>query len=177
MGVVANIFSSAIVGFGLSAISTGMSVAAAQRDAEAQNMANQYQAAQYQQQADLSRIQAERSRQLGEIESKETLRQYDNLRGEQRAAYGASGVRVNVGSAADMQANTAAEGVYEAAKSKYNRDMQAWEHDVNAINLDGRANILRTSKANPYVATATAGVGGLTNMYSTYSGWENKGLK
>lgn len=176
MGFMSGLFSNANLGFGLSAISTGMSMAAAQRDAEAQNMANQAQAAQYQQQADLDRIRAANASELGGIEAAEKLKQYETLRGEQRVAYGASGVNVNVGSAAQMQANTAAEGVYEAAKSQYNRDLQAWEYNVNAVNLEGQANILRTNTVNPWIPTATAGIGGLTNMYRSYSGWENRGL-
>ncbi len=163
---------SPMFGLGIAGIGTGISTAAAYNDAKAQELANEFNASQMRQQAELSRIQADNYRQLGEIEENDVLREYESLRGGQRAAYGASGVVVNAGSAADMQANTAAEGVYEGQKTRYGRALQAWEKDVEATNLEGRASFTLANKRNPYVSAATSALTGLTSMYSTYGNWK-----
>lgn len=160
------------MGYGLNAISTGMSTAAAYRQAEAQNQANQLNAMTYEQNAKLARISAETSRQFGEQEYKDVVTEYGRLRGEQRAAYGASGVSVNSGSAAAVQANTAAEGIYAAEKAKYARDMEAWRLDQEAAGMDFEATKARAGHINPYLPAGAAAIGGLTSMYSTYGRWK-----
>lgn len=160
------------VGLGLSSVSTGISTAAAYRDAQADNMAAEMNAITYQQNAELSRIRADNFRKLGDIEAADVRREYESMTGEQRAAYGASGVNVNAGSAAAVVANTAAEGVYEANKTKYGRALQAWEAEQEAANLDNQAAITLATKRNPWVPAASAAVGGMTNMYSTYGNWK-----
>ena len=159
------------VGFGLGALQTGMSTAAAYRQAEAQNQANQLNAMTYEQNAQLARIQAETARQFGEQEYGDTIKEYGRLRGEQRAAYGASGVDVNSGSAAAVQANTAAEGVYAAEKVKYQRDLEAWQLEQEAAGMEFEAVKSRAGHVNPYIPAAGAAIGGLTSMYSTYGQW------
>ncbi len=172
MGVLNSVFQSPYLGLGLGGVGTGISTAAAYNDARAQNLANEFNASQLQQQAQLSRIQAANYRQLGEVEAADTLREYESLRGAQRAAYGASGVSVNAGSAADVQANTAAEGVYESQKSRYSRALDAWQKDVEATNLEGKSGFTLANKTNPYISAATAALTGTANMYSTYSNWK-----
>lgn len=173
MGAVASAFSSPFAGLAFSSMNTGISTAAAYRDAQARNAAAELNAQTYDQNAALSRIRADNYRQLGDIESADVLREYKTLQGEQRAAYGASGVSVNAGSAAAVQANTAAEGVYESQKTKYARDLDAWEAEQQAAQYDFEARKQRANKANPYVSAATAAIGGLNSMYSTYSPWKN----
>ena len=172
MGAIGENFASPYVGFGLSAISTGMSSAAAYRDAEAQNAANQLNAMTFEQNAELSTIQAATSRKFGDIEYKDTRREYAALQGQQRAAYGASGVSVNAGSAAATQANTAAEGVYEAEKVKYQRDLEAWQLEQQARGYTFEAAKARANRVNPWVPASAAAIGGLTNMYSTFGQWQ-----
>ena len=159
------------VGFGLGAIGTGMSAASAYRQAEAQNQANRLNAMTYEQNAQLARIQAETARQFGEQEYKDTIKEYGELRGAQRAAYGASGVDVNSGSAAAVQANTAAEGIYSAEKVKYQRDLEAWQLEQDAAGMDFEATKARAGVVNPLIPGASAAIGGLTSMYSTYGQW------
>ena len=172
MGAVGDFLSSPYTGMGMSAMGTGMSTAAAYRDAQAQNMANQLNAMTYQQNAELNRIQAATARQFGEQEYKDVRREYARLQGEQRAGYGASGVDVNAGSAAAVQANTAAEGVYAAQKTKYQRDLEAWQLEQTARQYDFEALKAKTNKVNPWVPAATAAIGGLTSMYSTFGNWQ-----
>ncbi len=105
------------VGFGLSMFGTGMNTVGAYQSALADNYAAEWNATVKGQEADLAAKKADIFRQLGETEREETLAQYRALREEQRAAYGASGVDVNAGSALHIQGETAASGVYEAQKA------------------------------------------------------------
>lgn len=171
MGAITSAFSSPYTGLALGLTGTAMSTAAAYRDAQAQAQANELNAQTYGQNAELARIQAGVYRQFGETEYQDVLRDYDTLRGDQRAAYGASGVSVNTGSAAAVQANTAAEGVYEAQKTKYQRDLQAWEAEQQAASYDFEAAKARANKVNPWVPAASAAVGGLTSTYSMFGNW------
>ncbi len=171
MGAITNVLSSPYTGFGLSALGTGMQTGAAYRDAEAQNMAAQMNALGFEQDAQIAEIQAQNTRKLGGIAATDVRREYQQLQGAQRAEYGASGVNVNVGSPAAMQADTAAEGVYEANKTRYQHELQAWAKEREADNLRFKAVATRSNKVNPYIPAATAAIGGLTSMYSTYGNW------
>lgn len=171
MSTIGNFFSSPYPGMGLGAIGTGIQTAAAYRDAQAQNMANRLNAETYEQNAELNRIQAQTARRFGEQEYKDAIREYGTLKGDQLAAYGASGVSVSSGSAAAVAANTAAEGIYSAQKAKYQRDLEAWQLEQAARGYDFEALKAKTNRVNPYVPAATAAIGGLTSMYSTYGNW------
>ncbi len=159
------------VGFGLSMFGTGTSTMGAYQSALANNYAAEWNAAVKGQQADLADKKADIFRQLGETEREETLAQYRALQGEQRAAYGASGVDVNSGSPLQITAHTGATGVYEAQKAQYQRDLQAWEMDSTASGLRTEAAFSRASRQNPWLSAASAAIGGLTGAYQTYGNW------
>lgn len=156
-------------------LGVGIQSAAAYQQAQLQQQAAEFNATQYEQNAALYDIRAGKSRELGGIEYEETLKEYNTLRGEQRVAYGASGVNVNTGSAADMQAETAAQGVYEAQKARYNRDLEAWEHTVSATNLRSQATITRATASSSStlggLSAASAGLSGLSSLYRLYGSW------
>ena len=62
--------------------------------------------------------------------------------------------------------------MYESQKTKYQRDLEAWQLEQTARGYDFEALKAKTSKVNPYVPAATAAIGGLTSMYSTYGQWK-----
>lgn len=160
-----------IFGFGLGAVGTGMSAVGAYQQAQAQNQANQLNALTYENNAQLAMIQAGTARQFGEQEYADTVTEYGRLRGQQRAAYGASGVDVNSGSAAAVQANTAAEGIYQAQKAKYQRDLEAWQLEQSAAGYQFEAAKARSNQVNPWIPAANAAIGGMTSTFSTYGNW------
>ena len=167
-----NLFSSPLLGMGVGGIMTGMDSAAAYNQAQAQNLAAEWNANQMQQQAELSRIQAGRYREMGERNAQETLRKFRNLQGEQRVTYAASGVNVNTGSAAATQANTAAEGVAAANMDRYEMAVAAWEKDVEASNLEANAKFTKASKVQPWLPATSAALSGLTSIYQRYGIWQ-----
>lgn len=168
MGFLTQAFSSPLFGLGVAGLSAGAETSATYYDVKAQNLAAEWSAASDRTQSQLERVRAANFRQLGDIEYADTLRQYDTLRGQARAQYGASGVAVNAGSAADVQADIAAEGNYEAQKSRYARALQAWEADQSANRYEFEAQLKLANKRDPRVPAARSALTGLTNMYSMF---------
>lgn len=160
------------VGFGMSMFGTGMDSMGAYQAALAENQATEWNATVNEQNADLADKKADIFRLLGETEKEETIAQYRALGEQQRSEYGASGVDVNAGSPLLITSNTAATGVYEGQKSKYQRDLQAWEMDNTARGLRMEAEFARVNKRSPWLSAASAGVGGLTNAFATWGKWK-----
>ncbi len=149
----------------------GMSSYSAYKQAEAENYSRQWNSLMAGEQAKLASAKADIFRGLGTSEKAETILQYDALASEQRAAYSASGVNVNVGSALAMQQNTKAQGVYEGQKAQFQRDLQAWEMDMEARSHTLEAKFGMASQVNPWVPALTQAIGGTSSVYNTYSSW------
>lgn len=159
-------------GLATQALGTGMSIAAAKQQQEAQRLAAQWNATVAQQEAAVAREQASRAREQGEIEADARLREYSKLKGEQRAAYGASGVDANWGSAAAVQADTMAWGEYEAQKEIYNYGLSAWGYEQQARNSDMQAKAALAGAPSGNLGMWTAGISGATDMFNTYNRWK-----
>lgn len=162
--------------FGLtgSLLSTGLAAGSQYYTNLANNYAKEWNAIQAEYSAELATAKADVFRQLGETEKLETLQKFDALRSQQRAEYGAAGVNINVGSALSQQVATTKVGVYEAQKAQYERDLQAWEMDVEAQQQLLTAQMNRASKSNPWLPAVTAAVGGITGAYATYGQWQQQ---
>lgn len=171
MGFVKDIFSSPLTGLAVQGVGVGMSVAAAKQQAQAEKLARQWQATLYRQQAEVARLQAEEQRKLGESEAGMRRLEANKLKGEQRVAYGASGVDVNWGSAAYTQADTMAWGEHEAQKELYNYGMAGWAKDNEARILDFEARRQEAGAPSSSAAMVTEAISGFTSMYDRYSNW------
>lgn len=165
---------SPLIGLTGSMFSTGISTGAAYQTALASNYSKQWNAQQAEYAAEIATAKANVFRQLGETEKFETLQKYDALRSQQRAEYSAAGVNVNVGSAMTQQVATTKTGVYEAQKAKYERDLQAWEMDVEARNQLLTAEMNRNSQSNPWLPAVSAAVGGLSGTLLQYGQWQRQ---
>lgn len=166
MGLVSSIFGVAAQGAGI-----GMQMAAAEQQQFADQMARQWNATIAQQDAQLSRISAEQTRKRGEVAATDKRREASILKGKQRAAYGASGVDVNWGSAAAVQADTMAWGEYEAQKELYNYGLEAWQHDVNALKSENEANRLRAGIGSTSTSSLPIAIAGAGSVFNSISGW------
>ncbi len=171
MGFVSNLFSNPIAGLMVQGAGVGISTAAARQQAEADNMARQWNATMARQKAQLSLVQADDARKRGDVEAGLRRLEGTKLKGEQRAAYAASGVDVNYGSAAKVQADTMAWAEYAAQTEITNYGREAWAHEQEARMQEFEAQRQLSGAANVGLATATAAIGGLTGMYDRYSGW------
>lgn len=152
-------------------LGVGMSSYAAYQQAEAENASRQWNSLMAGRQADLALAKADIFRSLGKTEYAETRMEYDALASRQAAEYSASGVNVNVGSALQTQVNTKTQGVYEAQKAQFQRDLQAWEMDMEASAHRLEAKFGMASQVNPWIPALSQGIGGTTSVYNQYSSW------
>ena len=150
-------------GFGV-----GMEVAAQRQQAEADNLARQWNATIARQNADLARVQAENARQRGDLEAGLRRQEADKLRGQQRAAYGASGVDANWGSAAAVQADTVAWGEFAAQEELYSYGMEAWEAEHNATMQEYEAMRLEAGIGDPNLSGIATAITGTTDIFKKY---------
>ena len=154
-------------------LSTGIGVVGSIRQARAQSEQMEYQADVARQNQQLAEQQASAERRQG-YENMITQRQETaKLIGRQRAAAGASGAVVDVGSNLDLQADTAAQGEIDAINT-YNQALdRAYNYDVQAVNYGNQAaaydaSASSTKKAGYINAFGTA-IGGLATMGSTWA--------
>nr|DAG73961.1 MAG TPA: hypothetical protein [Caudoviricetes sp.] len=154
-------------------LSTGIGVVGSIRQARAQSEQMEYQADVARQNQQLAEQQASAERRQG-YENMVTQRQETaKLIGRQRAAAGASGAVVDVGSNLDLQADTAAQGEIDAINT-YNQALdRAYNYDVQAVNYGNQAaaydaSASSTKKAGYINALGTA-IGGIATMGSTWA--------
>ena len=169
MGFLGSLFS----GFGLDTILSGFGVGMqaknAYDNAKAANAAAEWNAAIADQNASNLDALAANQRLIAQKSANDLRRNVQGIIGEQRAITGASGVKVDVGSSADVQASTRAMGEYDAQTLIYNGNMAAMEMEMQARNQSLSAQMSRATKQNPWTAAAVPVVSGVTGLMQTYS--------
>lgn len=173
----AGLSTAAMFSLGATALSTGVGVVGSIRQARAQSEQMEYQADVARQNQQLAEQQASAERRQG-YENMVTQRQETaRLIGRQRAAAGASGAVVDVGSNLDLQADTAAQGEIDAI-NVYNQALdRAYNYDVQAVNYGNQAaaydaSASSTKKAGYINALGTA-IGGIAEMGSTWAKFDS----
>ena len=104
-------------------------------------------------------IQARDAIKRGEIEETNVWRQYDQIKGQQRAGFAANGVVIDQDSSADILEQTVAQGI-EASKTAENNHLnQAFGKQVQANNFRAEASAAKfagvTNAAATLLSTAT----------------------
>lgn len=104
----------------------------------------------------------------GQDESSRLRSQVRGLIGTQRAAYAGQNVRVNSGSALDVQADTAGLGEMDAQQITQNAKREAWGYrqDAQSSRMGGQA----AQSAGRWGA-ASSTLGGTTSLLTTVYGW------
>lgn len=164
------------ISLGATALGTGMGVISSIQQGKAQAAQAQYQADVARQNQELAERQAGAERREG-YEAMITKRQETaRLIGRQRAAAGASGAAVDVGSNLDLQADTAAQGEIDALNaynagldSAYNYELQAHNYKQQAAAYDAQG---RGASRAGYLNAMSAAIGGIAEMGSTWAGYK-----
>lgn len=164
-----------------STISAAIGVASSiQQGKQAQAQAN-YQAKVAQENAKLADQQASATRKEAYDEMTAQRQKTAKLIGAQRAAAGASGAAVDVGSVLDTTAETAAQGELDAINiynkgidSAYNSQLQAWNYRQNASAYKAQG---EAAKKASYMDAASSAIGGIADVASTWGKWQNFGTK
>jgi len=163
------------------AASTGIGVMGAIQQGKAQSAQAKYQAEVSRQNQELAEQQAGAERRQG-YENMITQRQETaRLIGRQRAAAGASGAVVDVGSNLDLQADTAAQGEMDAINA-YNQGLdRAYNYDLQAANYGSQAKAYdataRSAKQAGYMNAAATAIGGIAEMGSVWGKSKQGGQK
>lgn len=161
--------------FGLGGLLSGASLAmntyGSYQQAEAQNRAAEYNAQMMNRQAGISRMFGEQAVAKSEKEATDFRRGVKGKIGSMRAAAAASGVKVDEGGVADLQADTAYWGEYDAQAILYSGKVEKWKHDIDAQNYDLSASMTRDTKQNPWMAGATTALGGASNLANRWGYW------
>lgn len=105
----------------------------------------------------LALMEAEDARKRGGVASSRLLRDAGRLMGTQRAKFAAQGVDPNSGSAAEVQADTAAMAAADAEMIMNNAYREGWGHRVEAANHAQSGRMARIAANNEAKATLITG--------------------
>lgn len=134
--------------------------------------------------ASIAERNAQLARQQGEDEAAEQRRQTKRLIAQQNNTFGALGLTSGTGTAFDLVSESAYMGELNALTSKYNRDLEAWNYDNEAISLRYQGEVAASKgrmglvtgilKAGSTVLTMGLGASG---AFSGLAGAANTGTK
>ena len=154
------------------AISTGIGVYSSIQQGKAQAEQAKYQADVARQNQQLAEEQASAERREGYEAMIEKRQETARLIGRQRAAAGAGGAALDVGSSLDLAADTAAQGEMDALNlsnagqdRSYNALLQARNYGQRAAAYDAQGS---SAKGAGYLNAASSAIGGIAEMGSTW---------
>ena len=166
----------ALAAGGLSAVSSIVSTSQANKDAE-------YQAQAAEANAQAARNQAKITAEKGRIEAENIDRErsaltraYADMQAGNAASFGALGVDMSSGSAADVFAGNASRYASDVALNSYHKNVADWETRqnvnaalTNAANYDHQASYYKSTVQGLGSTLLTAGLAGLTSGLGVYS--------
>ncbi len=166
----------ALAAGGLSAVSSIVSTSQANRDAK-------YQAQAAEANARAARNQAKITAEKGRIEAENIDRErsaltraYADMQAGNAASFGALGVDMSSGSAADVFAGNASRYASDVALNSYQKNVAEWETRqnvnaalTNAANYDNQASYYKSTVQGLGSTLLTAGLAGLTSGLGVYS--------
>lgn len=112
-----------------------VSMAGSYNQGQAQRQQGKHQQQVLEQNSRLAQLQAEDSIRRGDKEAAQVRKQASKIEGAQRAALAAQGLDVDMGSALDIQMETAELGALDALTVKNNAWREAWGYKTQAIDL------------------------------------------
>jgi hypothetical protein len=135
----------------------GASLAGASAQSGAIDAKGQYEAQMYEQNARFAEINADDALKRGAEAAQQQLKRGAEVQGSQRAALAAQGIAIDSGSAADIQADTAALAAQDAMKIQNNAWREAWGYRVQANDYRGKAELTKLGAKTDSANTLLAG--------------------
>lgn len=136
---------------------------------KANNAALKYQARQSRLNARLERQQAETSLNRGMKQEQQIQNAAAKLKGSQKAAYGASGVRLDSRSAQNVLNETDYMAQVDELQTHANALADAWSHRLNAVNYENQADIALSQRRNATQVGISTAVGSLLQNIGSFS--------
>ena len=144
------------------------------RQASAAQQQGQYEQTLYNQDASVADAQAADALQRGRIQEQQIGTQTRVLGGAQRAAYAASGVDPNVGSASEVQAENQNLGLLDQLTARNNAAREAWGFGVRATQLRQQGQVAAIAGSNQAQSYRSQSIGtllgGATQVSSMFGG-------
>lgn len=160
------------------ALSSAVGVYSSIQQGKAQSEQAKYQAGIARQNRDLAEQQASAERRQGYENMIARRQETAKLIGRQRAAAGASGAVVDVGSNLDLQADTAFQGELDAISlfnkgidAGYNAEIQAMQYGQQADAYEASASQYRNAG---YLNATSAALGGIADIGSTWGKYSSR---
>lgn len=125
----------------------------------AQNAALKYQARQSRLNARLERQQAETSLERGMKQEQQIQNAAAKLKGSQKVAYGAGGVRLDSRSAQNVMNETDYMAQVDELQTRANALADAWSHRLNAVNYENQADIALSKRQSPIKSAIAYSIG------------------
>lgn len=143
--------------------------------------AHNYQSAVASNNAQIMEMSRDQSNIAGQNAESQQKLKTGQLVSEQKATQGASGIDVNVGSAADVRAGTQAQGDLDAATIRYNYARQAYGYGTEAANYRSEATMQKSAAKDALVSGILKGgasfVGGSSSITNNKLKYADVGLK
>lgn len=145
---------------------------AAQAAADAQAQAYEYEAKMQERNAKIAEQQARDASERGFVEEEALRRKAHILKGQQRAAFGASGLDTGTGTPLDVLADTAYLSESDAATIRYNAQQERYGFESQKGDQMGKAAMSKVSATNARIAGSNAatatilgGIGSVANQW------------
>ena len=156
----------AAVMLGTGALMSGIS---AMQNQSAANQAADFNARMAEESADAAEVAALETTQKGQRDKTNLRKQIARHKGSQRASYGASGVLVDSGSAADIVGDTQMLGDIDAYVMEMNTQRETRNYLQKAMSDRRQADFLRLQKRDPWEAGLTSLIGSGASAGATYA--------
>lgn len=156
-------------------VGTGISAYGAYQQADATREAAQVNAATYDQNRQFAEAQAQDALHRGRLAERKVRLASRMMVGAQRAALGANNVRLDEGSALDLQTDTALLSEADAFTVLENARREAAGYRQQGVNYAAQATASRTEAANvsPFLAAAPTIVGGAASVADRWLRWRS----
>lgn len=136
------------VAVGIAAVSAVVAGYSAYAQTKAANAAAEFESRVARRNADIANMQAKDSLERGRVAEKQLRDKQKLLIGQQRAAYGASGVLVDSGSSMDVMQDTIKTQEQDALTVRRNAAMDAWGYRTQGLNYQAQSDMSLLNKRN-----------------------------
>ncbi|MCM1128420.1 MAG: hypothetical protein NC211_00715 [Alistipes senegalensis] len=143
----------------------GLQAAGSYYQQRAQNAALKYQAAMNRQNARLERMGAESALRQGERQAQQVMNQAAKVKGAQKTGYAANGIDLSSRSARQVMNETDFFGEADKNQVEANALSSAWQHRLNAVDMENNANVALSQRQSPWGAALSSLVSGAAGGY------------
>lgn len=143
----------------------GLQAAGSFYQQKAQNAALKYQAAMNRVNARMERMGAQSALMQGERQAQQVMNATAKVKGEQKTGFAANGVDLSSRSAQNVLNETDFFGEADKNQVEANALASAWQHRLNATDMENNANIALSQRQSPWGAALSSLVSGAAGGY------------